>query len=398
MEHPMYHARVVVTSFMLASISVGSIAETAGPDATEFAEERRIRLWSNQLQNPDLVRSTYLRIDHLEGEDPGSWVYEWSAIADYFSDLAKGYESEGDTPAAREAWLKAAKLYGIARFPAKTLPGQVEAFEKHLEAYQRAGQYFDPPLSVLQIPYDDGHIKGYLHMPDEGDDSPPLILWNGGIDTWKGDSYNNIQPYLAEGFAVLTFDVLGTGESSGWVARYDGTDLHTAVINYMEEYPLVDGSSIAHVGFSFSGNLAARLSIIEPRLFAVIAACAGVHDAWIDMYDQSPWEIKEALSAALHLDPSDADGINKTTRGFSLVEQGLIDGADSVKVPLLVINGDKDDLVPVSDLRLLADSGQQTDLWIMGGDVHCFGQYRSIVMPKMAEWLTERLAEHQGSK
>lgn len=361
----------------------------------QYVEERRLRLWSNQLHNPDLIRSTYRRVNHREGEDPGSWVYEWSQIADYFTDKAGAYAATGQSDEARDAYLNAAKLYGVARFPAKTLPGQLAAYRKHLESYQRAGQYFEPALQVLQIPYDGGHIIGYLHLPKEND-KPPLILWNGGIDTWKGDSYNNIQPFLTAGFAVLTFDVLGTGESSDWVARFDATDLHQTVLEYMQKSPLVDGRFIAHIGFSFSGYYAARLAMTEPRLFAVIAACAGVHDAWDKLYDDASWEIREALAAALHLDRDDADGINAAIKRFSLVRQGLLAGPDSVKIPLLVVDGDKDKLVPVSDLRLLADAGRETDLWIMGGDAHCFGQYRSIVMPKMASWLREKLAA--GSK
>jgi hypothetical protein len=62
------------------------------------------------------------------------------------------------------------------------------------------------------------------------------------------------------------------------------------------------------------------------------------------------------------------------------------------------VNGDLDDLAPVSDLRLLADSGQETDLWIMGGDQHCFGQYRSVVMPKMANWLVKKLDADKESR
>ena len=73
----------------------------------EFVEERRLRLWSIQLHNPDLIRSTYLRVNHLEGEDPGSWVYEWSQMADYFTDQAKAYASTDRGDEARDAYLKA---------------------------------------------------------------------------------------------------------------------------------------------------------------------------------------------------------------------------------------------------------------------------------------------------
>ena len=358
-------------------------------DNGELVEERRLRLWSAQTGNRDLIYSTYLRIDNRDTTDPGSWVYEWSRIAEYFADKGDAFAANEDYASARDAYLTAAKFYGIARFPAKTLPGQLEAFNKHLHYYQKAGQFFDPELIVLDIPYDGKSIPAYLHMPADIE-KPPLILWNGGIDTWKGDSYNNIQPYIDRGFAVLTFDVLGTGENSGWRAGPDSNKLHSAVIDHMQTHPLIDGRYIAHVGFSFSGYYAARNSITEDRLFAVISACGPIHDGWKAIY-QDAWEIQEALAAAIHIPRVDSDAMRDYVATFSLLDQGLLNGPDSVKVPTLIINGDLDDLAPVSDLRLLADSGRETDLWIMGGDQHCFGQYRSVVMPKMANWLVEKL-------
>lgn len=355
----------------------------------EFVEERRLRLWSAQTRNPDLIRSTYRRVDHMRGTGPGSWVYEWSQIGQYFAGRGEAFAKTDQSDAARDAFLAASKFYGIARFPAKTLPGQADAYAEHLKYYKRAGEYFDPPLVVLDIPYDGQTIQGYLHMPPKVE-KPPLILWNGGIDTWKGDVYNNIKPYVERGFAVLTFDVLGTGENVSWVARADSNVLHSAVIDTMQNHPLIDGRYIAHVGFSFSGYYAARNAITEDRLFAVIAACAAIHDGW-KMTDRV-WEIQEALAAAIHIDPDDTDAINQTMEGFSLVKQGLLTTDHSVSRPTLIINGDLDNLAPISDLRLLADAGQETDLWIMGGDQHCFGQYRSIVMPKMADWLWQKLA------
>jgi hypothetical protein len=217
--------------FLLTAISLILLAPAYLPAETtqhgeEFVEERRLRLWSAQTKNRDLVYSTYLRIDQLEGTDPGSWVYEWSNIAKYFADRGEEFAKKEANEAARNAFLSAAKFYGIARFPAKTLPGQLDAYSKHLQYYKRAGEYFDPELIVLDIPFDGKSIQGYLHRPADVE-KPPLILWNGGIDTWKGDSYNNIQPYIERGFAVLTFDVLGTGENSGWAAEPDSNKLRS---------------------------------------------------------------------------------------------------------------------------------------------------------------------------
>jgi esterase FrsA len=391
------HLKHLLFGFVgLCLFSQGFVQAEDAANEDGFVEERRLRLWSAQTQNRDLVHSTYMRITHMRGTDPGSWVFEWSQIAKYFADRGEAFVAADEFDAARKAFLTASKFYGIARFPAKTLPGQADAYRKHLQYYKRAGEYFNPKLVVVDIPYDDQTIQAYLHMPPDVE-KPALILWNGGIDTWKGDVYNNIQPYVERGFAVLTFDVLGTGENSAWIARPDSNKLHSAVIDYMQSHPLIDGRYIAHVGFSFSGYYAARNAITEDRLFAVISACGPIHDGWKSTYG-SPWEIQEALSAAIHMARDDADAIHRYMQGFSLVNQGLLQGADSVKLPTLIVNGDLDDLAPVSDLRLLADSGQETDLWIMGGDQHCFGQYRSVVMPKMANWLVQKLAASRESQ
>ena len=365
-------------------------------DGESFVEERRLRLWTAQTNNHDLVYSTYERINHLRGTDPGSWVYEWSHIGAYFAAQGEAHAADDEPDAARDAFLSASKFYGIARFPAKTLAGQPEAYQKHLQYYERAGEFFEPQLIVIEIPFEKQKIRGYLHMPQDVE-KPPLILWNGGIDTWKGDVYNNIQPYVEAGFAVLTFDILGTGENSGWAAEADSNRLHSAVVDFMQGHALIDGRYIAHVGFSFSGYYAARNAVTEARLFAVIAACAPVHDAWNDLH-AGPWEIKEAMSAAIHVPREDADAVQQKMLGFSLLRQGLLKGPDSLVVPTLVVDGDLDNLVPMSDLHLLADSGQQTDLWIMGGDQHCFGQYRSIVMPKMAQWLVKKLEARKAAQ
>ncbi len=326
----------------------------------QFVEERRLRLWSAQTKNRDLVYSTYRRIDHLRGEEPGSWVYEWSQIGAYFADAAESLATGGNRIAARDAYLTAAKFFGIARFPAKTLPGQRTAYIAHLENYEKAGAFFDSPLVIVDIPFDNGHVRGYLHLPNDVA-KPPLILWNGGIDTWKGDSYNNIQPYIDRGFAVLTFDVLGTGESSNWAAKFDSNNLHGAVIDFMQDNPLIDGRYQAHVGFSFSGYYAARNAVTEDRLFAIISACGPIHDGWANIYDGS-WEIQEALSSAIHMRGRPAEAIHQYMQGFSLVNQGLLTATNSVKLPTLIVNGDLDDIAPVADLRRLADAGQETDL------------------------------------
>lgn len=211
--------KALATLLAACIMPIAAVLLEAQASEPEFVELRRLKQWSNATKSPELVHTTYARIDRMRGDGPGSWVYEWSKVGEYFASLGAQFEAKEHPSEARAAYLKAASFYGIARFPAKTLAGQEEAYQKHLHAYQKAGEYFDPPLKVLRIPYRDGHVIGYLHLPPKQDEAAPLIIWNNGIDTWKGDINQFIHPFVNRGFAVLTFDVLGTGESSHWVGR-----------------------------------------------------------------------------------------------------------------------------------------------------------------------------------
>lgn len=57
-----------------------------------------------------------------------------------------------------------------------------------------------------------------------------------------------------------------------------------------------------------------------------------------------------------------------------------------------------DELLPLSDLRIIADSRRETDRWVMGGDQHRLGQHHPIVIRKVATWLTDRLVDRQNGK
>jgi hypothetical protein len=36
---------------------------------------------------------------------------------------------------------------------------------EHLKYYKRAGEYFDPQLVIIDVPYDGQVLQGYLHRP-----------------------------------------------------------------------------------------------------------------------------------------------------------------------------------------------------------------------------------------
>lgn len=238
---------------------------------------RRLMQWDERGGVHDVVYSTFHRIDRYGADGPGSWIYEWSAIGEFYADRAKKREAARNDNGARDDYLSASLYYSITRFPDNRSPEQRAAYAKHLEYYEKAGRYFDPPLQTLTTRFRAEDIRGYLHLPRHVD-KPPLIIWANGIDTHKADIFARLKHFTDRGIAVLTVDTIGTGENNAWPAARGGEAMLQAVIEKIRRDRRVDGKRIGHIGISFGGYFAARLAAVEPRLKAVAALCAPVHE------------------------------------------------------------------------------------------------------------------------
>lgn len=371
-----------------ANLSVSSSA------AEVDLNPRRLVQWDERGGVHDVVYSTFRRIDRYGADGPGSWIYEWFAIGAFYAERAEAKEAAGDIVGAREDYLSASLYYSVARFPDNRSPEQRAAYVKHLDYYQKAGKYFDPPLQIVKTPFRGETVNGYLHLP-KNVKRPPLIIWANGIDTHKADIYARLKHFTDRGIAVLTVDTIGTGENSQWPAAPGGEAMLQAVIDKMQNDKRVDGKRIGHIGISFGGHFAARLAAVEPRLKAVAALCAPVHEQFArgaEWYAQSESETTKALAAALRVDSGDFEAIAAAAAPLSLVDAGILGAGKTIKTPLLVANGDKDALVPLSDMTMLAEAAEHSDLWIMGGSGHCAGGYGARFYPNIAEWFLPYLS------
>lgn len=387
-----------LTSRILGTFAAAFAAMTVAAAITPALAEvdlhpRRLVQWVERGGDPDVVYSVFHRIDRFGDDGPGSWIYEWSTTGAFYADRAAKHETAGEFDAARDDYLSAALYYSIAKFPDNATPEQRAAYKKHLEYYQKAGRYFDPPLQIVKIKFRGEDVVGYLHLP-KNKKKPPLILWANGIDTHKADVYTRIKPFLDRGIAILTVDTIGTGENARWRAEPGGEAMLKAFIDKMQKDKRVDGSRIGHVGISFGGYFAARMAATEPRLKAVAPLCAPVDAQFkvdLDWYHHAAQETMAALTQAVHVQRGDFPTLIKTIRSYSLIDEGLIGGDHKIKTPMLVANGDQDPLVPVSDMKALAASGENSDLWILGGSGHCAGGYGPVLYPKIADWFVAHL-------
>ena len=52
--------------------------------------------------------------------------------------------------------------------------------------FRKAAKHFDPPLEIVEMPFEGKKLVGYLQKPP-GVTKPPVVMHWGGVDGWKED-------------------------------------------------------------------------------------------------------------------------------------------------------------------------------------------------------------------
>jgi dienelactone hydrolase len=355
---PLFSLLAVSASFAQAPALPAVQATAKSPnfkDGKVVLEERRIRAYAYLGGDEHIIRQTVQRIVRQEGDAAGGWVYEWSVLGKYYEDRGDILVKTGLRRAGLDAYMTSSVYYALAWFPSINSEQEAKAYDAQLRVYQKGGKLFDVPLEVVKVPYKDGQITTYLHKP-VGIEKPPLVIWCGGVDQYKANHRRPIEDMLAKGFAVATLDLPGFGESRQW-DRDLKADANFAVLETYLKRGDIDTKRISFFGQSYGGGATLRAALRnDPRVKAIVAMCAGLH-------------LGEKNSLAPEAKPGDK----------------LING------PLLVVNGTRDAGNPVTDLMSTYQSAKEGDLWLLGRGEHCAVEYWPVMIPQMADWLTEKI-------
>jgi dipeptidyl aminopeptidase/acylaminoacyl peptidase len=217
-----------------------------------------------------------------------------------------------------------------------------------------------PPgrLTEVEAEVDGAVVRGWLCLP-EGDAPAPLMLWvHGGpftsFNTWSWRW--NPWVAVARGWAVLMPDpALSTGYGPDWIARAwphrarrvwgDLEGLLDAVVARDD----VDGTRTACLGASFGGYLTNWVAGHTTR-FGAIVTHAGLWalDQQHDTTDDAHWK------NTLFGEPDEHPEWYADNSPHHAVRD--------VRTPLLVVHGDRDHRVPISEaLRLWWDLNRHWD-------------------------------------
>lgn len=302
------------------------------------------------------------------------------------------------SPEGRQALLvlrclvKAITYYQVSAFPGGS-PARMEAYARSRALFHEMAMVVGPLLGLEiekhRIDPDGDAVEGYLVTPEGGGRHPLAIITN-GLEGTVQELAIPLLRYHDSGMAVFVMEMPGTYAYEQPMSEASEGAYHV-LIEQLSRHPSIDAQRIGFVGVSFGGHWAARMAAKSLRLRCAVACGAPTHHSF---KVKGTIGIPDIIIRAL-LNTTGARSL--PSLGMKLQALSLQGLYRHIRIPLLVINGDRDTLLSTQDSVDLAAGAPHATLKLYPDDDHCaMGHYREWLDLSQA-WLKEHLSSPQGA-
>lgn len=382
--------------------------EELAPSVLERVKEAwRPRFLANGIEPFD-YETTIGRIHRWE-----DWAPEWRRTAEAHVASADEAEVAGHAHTAAHYRRLAALCLHFGHFnTVHPRDAWLTATRRKAELYRLAAPYLDPPAERVEIPFESITLPAYLRKPrgsagergsgsaaetvarnppalstgsrrePQGQTRPPVLLFFSGLDSTKEEHATFEGVLLARGFATVTFDGPGQGET--WEktpGRVDWERAASAVVDWVEGRADLDATRVVGAGVSLGGYFVARSAALDRRIRA--AACIG------GRFDQEDRDLTDPMHAPrfLHFWNADAATARKLMDASTL--EGIIQRMDR---PILVVHGARDNIAKPENVRRIVERTGGPSTWILYPEGnHVCNNIPHKYRPLVADWLADQL-------
>jgi pimeloyl-ACP methyl ester carboxylesterase len=358
----------------------------------------------------------------IRSGDEEAWLREWKAAAERAEQNASTSASRRNNQSAFTGYLRASNYYRTAEFFRRSNPfDDKEAhylFDKSSETFLKAMELGPYECQQVQIPYEDTTLPAYVLLPQGERIKLKTIVFNGGYDSTKEESWFAIAAAALErGYAVVAFDGPGQGSAlrqQRLFFRHDWEKVLTPVLDYVLCRPEVDAERVVVFAWSMGGYLVARGATCEYRAAALILD-DGVYDFGLAFRKNLPGFVQTLLT---HRYDGTINALVRQAMGWSSgLRWGLLNGlwtfgidspadfvratskytlegrGEMIKTPCLILDAAEDHFLR-GQPKVLADNLKCDHTLITldkvdGGETHChqgaFGRVHQVVFDYLAE-------------
>jgi len=233
-------------------------------------------------------------------------------------------------------------------------------------------------------------LKGWFI--DRNSDLTIIPLHGYTVSRWDEVYMKDIIKILAEeGFNVFAFDFRAHGESEGkhtTLGDKEIKDVMSAIDFLNEKYP-EKCMKIGIIGYSMGGAIALKIAALENRV-----ACAVADSPFVSMEKTGPRGLKYFANL-----PKSLYGIVKifssSIAKANLKELEIINYADKIKVPVLIIAGKRDPLVTVKEVEEFRERAKdKVELWITSAEhVRSIKDFPEEYKKKIVEFFRRNMSQ-----
>ncbi len=336
------------------------------------------RFTSNGTDYADFT-ATLARISRWD-----DWCREWGVTGAHYEQLAQEAEDDGRPQTAAGAWRRAALAWHWGKFVFVDDPAQQRAaHDRAVACYRKGAAALTPPADLVAIPYEGTTLPAYLRVPATAGPAPAVIMVP-GLDSTKEELQATAEYYLARGMATLAIDGPGQGESEYELPIEPAYEkVATAAVDFLSARGDIDAARIGLFGVSLGGYYAGRAAAYEKRLVAVVAL-AGPYRFDLD-WDTLPGQTRATFQVRSRAETDDE-------ARAKAAELTLEAAAAEITVPLLIVGGARDRIVPAYHQERLAEAAPGAELLLYSDGSHGVTNRAYESRSRMADWLAAYLS------
>jgi dienelactone hydrolase len=307
------------------------------------------------------------------------WLPEWVEQARRWGRLGDEQLAAGRRLTAGEAFVQAGLFYHWATFlSVQDTAAWTAALEELAEVWRKAAPLVDPPMELVDVPFEGTALPGYLRRP-HGVERPPLVVLVPGADSSKEELYDLGERIVRRGLAIFAFDGPGHGLVSTRLKLRPDYELPiAAVLDHLLARADVDPQRVAVAGISYGGMFAIRAAAFDERVRAAVSMSSWYSPA--GRYATQP-EISKLGLVQYMGDPERVQD--------SLTMAGV---AERVTVPVLQVYGGRDAASPPAQAeQVAAELAGPKELVVYEEGVHVANNLAFESRSLVADWLSERL-------
>ena len=215
----------------------------------------------------------------IDFADDGSWLREWTAIADVSSARADAALADGKLLTARSGWLRAMNYYQAAAFPFSSAD---QGYRSGVASMRRCAasyvQHAAPRGAIVQIAWPGAYpLQGYFLPPPHSAGRAPAVICIAEPGQRKEEFlYKAAAHAFDRGMAMLAVDLFGAEPDADFeqvAGRRDLEAMVGCVMDYLVECDDIDDTRVAILADGMKSSFVARGIAFDDRYAA--AVCDG---------------------------------------------------------------------------------------------------------------------------